>query len=70
MRQENGEKTVSGKWCWENWTVTCEKNEIKKTHFRLNLALLISVYKEKLSLATLLKYWILNWIQIIEYKLL
>ena len=41
------------------------KNEIKKTHFRLNLALLISVYIEKLSLATLLKYWILNWIQII-----
>ena len=26
----NGEKTVSGKWYWENWTVTCETMRLGK----------------------------------------
>ena len=27
----NGEKTISNKWCWENWSTPCKK--IKLEHF-------------------------------------
>ena len=28
-RVYNGEKTVSFKWCWENWTATCKKMKLE-----------------------------------------
>ena len=27
----NGEKTISNKWCWENWSTTCKR--MKLEHF-------------------------------------
>ena len=27
----NGEKTISNKWCWENWSATCKR--MKLEHF-------------------------------------
>ena len=25
----NGEKTISNKWCWENWTTTCKRMKLE-----------------------------------------
>ena len=30
-RLYNGEKTISDKWCWENWSTTCKR--MKLEHF-------------------------------------
>ena len=24
----NGEKTISNKWCWENWSTTCKRMKL------------------------------------------
>ena len=37
---ENGKKT--GQWCWENWTATCKKNEIRTGPH--------TIYKNKLKM--------------------
>ena len=29
IRIYNGEKRVSSKWCWENWTSTCKRMKLK-----------------------------------------
>ena len=26
----NGEKTISNKWCWENWSTTCKKMKLER----------------------------------------
>ena len=28
-RTYNGEKTISNKWCWENWTTTCKRMKLE-----------------------------------------
>ena len=26
----NGEKTISNKWCWENWSTTCKRMKLEQ----------------------------------------
>ena len=39
IRIYNGEKRVSSKWCWENWTSTCKRMKLKHSlthHTKIN----------------------------------